>query len=93
MLSRKKASNTRTNLKKTSGDRSAGRIDSERALARVNAFARRCFEKASRSHSWDHTLRVLKLCEMIGPAEKADMTVLRAAAYLHDIGAYHFAQL
>ena len=86
MLSRKKASNTRTNPKKTSDDQSASRIDPEPALTRVSAFARSCFDKASGSHDWDHTLRVLRLCDMIGPAEKADMAVLRAAAYLHDIG-------
>lgn len=86
MLSRKKASKTRTNLKQTSDDPSAGRMDPEQALARVKAFARRCFDKASGSHDWDHTRRVVKLCERIGPVENADMTVLRAAAYLHDIG-------
>ena len=86
MLSRKKASNTRSNLKKTSDDRSDVRIDSDRGIDRVKTFARKCFDKASGSHDWDHTLRVLKLCEMIGPAEKADMAVLRAAAYLHDVG-------
>jgi len=86
MLSRKKTSNTRTNPKKTSDDQSAGSIAPEPALARVKAFAQRSFDKASGSHDWDHTLRVLRLCEMMGPAENADMDVLRAAAYLHDIG-------
>jgi uncharacterized protein len=86
MLSRKKASNTITNPDKISDDRSAPRVDPEQALARASAFARRCFDKASGSHDWEHTLRVLRLCEMIGPAEKADMVVLGAAAYLHDIG-------
>jgi uncharacterized protein len=86
MLARKKASNTRTNLKKTSDDQAASRIDSEQALAQVKTFARKCFDNASGSHDWDHTLRVLRLCEMMGPAENADMDVLRIAAYLHDIG-------
>jgi len=86
MLSRKKTSNTRTNLKKTSDDQSVNRIDPEQALVQVIAFARKCFDKASGSHDWDHTLRVVRLCEMMGLAENADMDVLRAAAYLHDIG-------
>jgi uncharacterized protein len=86
MLSRKKALNTRTNLKKTSDNQSACSIDPEQALAQVVAFAQRCFDKATGSHDWDHTLRVLRLCEMMGPAENADMDVLRIAAYLHDIG-------
>jgi len=86
MLSRKKASNTRTNLQKTSDDQSACSIAPQQALAQVKAFAQKCFDKASGSHDWEHTLRVFRLCEMMGPAEKADMDVLRVAAYLHDIG-------
>ena len=58
----------------------------EQALDQVKAFAQRCFDKASGSHAWDHTLRVFRLCEIMGPAENADMDVLGAAAYLHDIG-------
>jgi len=38
------------------------------------------------SHDWDHTLRVLRLCDHRGPAEGANMRVLRIAALLHDIG-------
>lgn len=86
MLSRKKASNTRTNLQKTSDDQSACSIAAEQALAKVKAFAQTCVDKASGSHDWDHTLRVFRLCERMGPAENADMDVLGAAAYLHDIG-------
>ena len=47
------------------------------------------FAGARASHDWDHTLRVLRLCEHIGPAERADMDVLRVAAVLHDIGRPH----
>jgi uncharacterized protein len=43
------------------------------------------FKGARGSHSWDHTLRVRRLCERIGAAEGVDMDVLLAAAYLHDI--------
>jgi len=38
------------------------------------------------SHDWDHTLRVVRLCEHIGRIEAADMAVLIPAGYLHDIG-------
>jgi uncharacterized protein len=86
MSSRKKAQNTRIDRQKKSGHPSAGNMAPEQALDQVKAFAQRCFDKASGSHDWDHTLRVFRLCEMIGPAENADMNVLRAAAYLHDIG-------
>ena len=82
MLSRKKASNTRIDLQKITDDPSAGRIAREQTLAQVKAFAKSCFEKASGSHDWDHTLRVFRLCEMMGPAENADMGVLGSAAYL-----------
>lgn len=44
------------------------------------------FENARGSHDWEHTLRVLRLCEHIGAREGGDMTVLRIAALLHDIG-------
>lgn len=52
----------------------------------VKDKAERLFDGAKGSHDWEHTLRVYCLCERIGPAEKADMDVLRVAAYLHDIG-------
>lgn len=45
-----------------------------------------CFQRARGSHGWDHTLRVYRLCERIGSVEGADLSVLRAAALLHDIG-------
>lgn len=48
--------------------------------------ARECFYQAKGSHGWDHTVRVLRLCERIGYEENADMDILRIAALLHDIG-------
>jgi uncharacterized protein len=44
------------------------------------------FNGARGSHDWEHTLRVVRLCELIGQKEKADMEVLLVAAYLHDVG-------
>ena len=55
----------------------------------IQTIAQKMFSGARASHDWDHTLRVLRLCEHIGPAEKADMDVLRVAAVLHDIGRPH----
>ena len=52
----------------------------------VREAARTRFTGAPGSHDWDHTRRVVRLCERIGPAESADMDVLLCAAYLHDIG-------
>jgi len=48
--------------------------------------AKKRFRDARGSHDWEHTLRVIRLCEHIGPIEKADMPVLLIAASLHDIG-------
>lgn len=53
---------------------------------RIRDIARAFFARARGSHDWEHTLRVRKLCMRIGPKEGADMLVLEAAAYLHDIG-------
>jgi uncharacterized protein len=86
MLSRKKALNTRTSFDHGPDGPSDGNLYIRQSLERVEAFARSCFQGASGSHGWDHTLRVVQLCEVIGPAENADMAVLKPAAYLHDIG-------
>ena len=58
----------------------------EDAVQRAETAARSFFRDARGSHDWEHTRRVRNLCEQIGPAEKADMAVLRIAALLHDIG-------
>jgi uncharacterized protein len=55
-------------------------------INRIKKLAESYFDAARGSHDWEHTLRVCKLCERIGPAEGADMVVLISAAYLHDIG-------
>ncbi|UFJ39999.1 HD domain-containing protein [Brevibacillus humidisoli] len=48
--------------------------------------AERCFDGQDPAHDWSHNLRVMALCERIGREEGAEMTVLRLAALLHDIG-------
>ncbi len=52
----------------------------------IKERAKKLFKGARKSHNWEHTLRVYKLCEHIGAAEGADMNVLLIASYLHDIG-------
>jgi uncharacterized protein len=48
--------------------------------------ARRLFDGMRGSHGWEHVERVARLCARVGEAEGADMEVLLAAAYFHDIG-------
>jgi uncharacterized protein len=55
-------------------------------LGAVRRAAEALFLGARGSHAWDHTRRVARLCERIGPTEGADMEVLGVAALLHDIG-------
>ena len=55
-------------------------------MEKVKNFAKKHLEKNDRSHGWQHTKRVLKLCERIGEEEGADLEVLRLAALLHDVG-------
>jgi len=58
----------------------------ENVIGHIRKAARKMFAAASGSHDWEHTLRVYDLCRRIGTVEQADMEVLLAAAYLHDIG-------
>ena len=59
---------------------------SRQTLDAIYQQAQQAFARTAGSHDWQHSLRVHKLCQRIGPNEGADMMVLEAAAYLHDIG-------
>mmetsp|Transcript_5845 Transcript_5845/g.3326 ORF Transcript_5845/g.3326 Transcript_5845/m.3326 type:complete len:215 (-) Transcript_5845:817-1461(-) len=52
----------------------------------IKVFAKSFFKDAKHSHNWNHTLRVVAMCERIGIAEGADLEVIFCSAYLHDIG-------
>ena len=58
----------------------------DNVLLKIRHLAKHHLTQAAGSHDWDHTLRVHRLCLKIGPAENADMLVLQAAAFLHDLG-------
>jgi len=47
--------------------------------------ARALYPPDGSAHDFDHVLRVLALAERIGPAEGANMRVVRAACLLHDV--------
>ena len=44
------------------------------------------YEDADAVHDFDHVLRVAALAERIGRAEGADLSIVHAAALLHDLG-------
>jgi uncharacterized protein len=50
------------------------------------AEARRLYQSADAVHDFDHVLRVLRLAERIGRIEGADLSIVRTATLLHDIG-------
>jgi uncharacterized protein len=52
----------------------------------VSSFAHDYFLKSRGAHNWEHTLRVLKLCERLSSSQDVDQVVLKIAAYLHDVG-------
>lgn len=54
--------------------------------AHLVQMARNFFDGQDPAHDWEHNLRVIGMCERIGREEGAQMTVLRLAALLHDIG-------
>lgn len=58
-------------------------------LERIRDVARALFTDAKFSHDWEHSERVHRLCMHIGAIEGADLDVLAAAAFLHDIGRTH----
>ncbi len=51
--------------------------------------AKNHFKDKRGSHDFDHTMRVYKLSLHIGKIEKSDLTVLKIASLLHDIGREH----
>ncbi|MFY9941950.1 MAG: HD domain-containing protein [Desulfobacterales bacterium] len=59
---------------------------SDGVMAPVRQFAERLLRGSRGSHAWDHTLRVCRLGRHIARIEGADLLVVTAAAYLHDIG-------
>ncbi len=67
-------------------DKNRTESDEAHPIAVAMERAREHFINAKGSHDFEHTLRVIRLCQRIGPAENADMTVLLISASLHDIG-------
>lgn len=68
------------------GDTTGMSVSDDEMRRRIRKVARAQFSQVRGSHDWDHSQRVYRLCRRIGTAEGADLLVLAAAAYLHDIG-------
>ncbi|MCG6906770.1 MAG: HD domain-containing protein [Desulfobacteraceae bacterium] len=64
----------------------ACREPADELSAVVRRFAEGHLRGTRGSHAWDHTLRVCRLGARIARLEGADLLVVTAAAYLHDIG-------
>jgi uncharacterized protein len=61
-------------------------LEKKSPFACIKEEAKKYFWSARGSHDWDHTERVYGLCLKIGKKEKANLSLLRLAAILHDIG-------
>ena len=61
-------------IKSESGGKKTS-ADDVLSLQDIEAFAKKTLDGARTSHDWEHTLRVLKLCERIGTKEGVDMDV------------------
>ncbi len=57
----------------------------EEPVAEILAYVRTVFQDSG-AHGFDHTVRVTRLCELLGVREGADMAILVPAALFHDVG-------
>lgn len=55
-------------------------------IEEIKGKAKEFFVSASGCHDWSHVERVYNLALRIAKTEKADINVVKLAAYLHDIG-------
>ena len=61
-------------------------VINKKIINKLEQEAKKYFEGASGCHDWSHIERVNKIALAIGKKEGADLTILRVAALLHDIG-------
>jgi uncharacterized protein len=59
---------------------------SKKIIEEIKNEAARFFTDASGCHDWTHVERVYNLAIKIAKKEKADLSIVKSAAYLHDIG-------
>ena len=56
------------------------------AVRQIKSRAKEMFADSDGSHNWQHSLRVVNLATHIADKEEANISVIKIAAYLHDIG-------
>jgi uncharacterized protein len=59
---------------------------SSKTIEAIKEEAKQYFKGASSCHDWTHVDRVYSLAVMIAKREKANIDIVKIAAYLHDIG-------
>lgn len=55
-------------------------------ISEIKEKAKKFFIGAAGCHDWSHVERVYNLAVKIAKNEKADLNIVKIAAYLHDIG-------
>jgi len=63
-----------------------GRMNSVSKFKKIKQILRDLYEGSRKEDYFQHTLRVVKMCEQIGKEEEANMDILIPACYLHDVG-------
>ena len=60
-------------------------MNSVSKFEKIERILRDLFEGSGKEDYFQHTLRVVKMCKQIGKEEKADMSILIPACYLHGV--------
>lgn len=58
----------------------------ENIINKIEEEAKLIFKNLGPSHDWQHVERVVKTAESIAKKEKANLSIVKISAYLHDIG-------
>jgi uncharacterized protein len=65
----------------------------ENSLKKIEMDARKISKNLGPSHDWSHVERVANLAVYIAEREGANVSVVKAASYLHDIGRHSLKEV
>ncbi len=65
----------------------------QKTIKRIESEAKEIFKNLGPSHDWSHVERVTKTAVAIAKKEKADISVVKVASLLHDIGRYSLKEI